>query len=114
LSDNRVSDSILEMYIFETSQQLERLEEIMINCGESGACETEAINEIFRIMHTLKGSSAMMTYNNISSLSHGVEDLFFYIREEKPEEINCVELSDIVLECIDFIKVEIENIKAGD
>jgi len=114
LSDNRVSDSILEMYIFETSQQLERLEEIMINCGESGACETEAINEIFRIMHTLKGSSAMMTYNNISSLSHGVEGLFFYIREEKPEEINCVELSDIVLECIDFIKVEIEKIKAGD
>lgn len=114
MSDNRVSDSILEMYIFETSQQLERLEEIMINCGESGACETEAINEIFRIMHTLKGSSAMMTYNNISSLAHGVEDLFFYIREEKPEEINCVELSDIVLECIDFVKVEIEKIKAGD
>lgn len=114
LSDNKISDSILEMYIFETSQQLERLEEIMINCGEKEECESESVNEIFRIMHTLKGSSAMMTYNNISVLAHSVEDLFFYIREESPDKINCEGLSDVVLECVDFVKIELEKIKAGD
>ena len=28
-------------------------------------------------MHTIKGSSAMMLVENISSLTHSIEDLFF-------------------------------------
>jgi len=36
-------------------------------------------------MHTIKGSAAMMLFDDISKLAHSIEDLFFYLREEKPE-----------------------------
>jgi len=65
-------------------------------------------------MHTIKGSSAMMLFNNISTLAHSIEDLFYYIREAKPEIVDTSSLSDLVLEGIDFIKVEVEKIKNGN
>lgn len=113
MSENIGNESMLDMYIFETNQLIEKLEQLVID-GEKENGFADSINEIFRIMHTVKGSSAMMLFNNIAELSHSVEDLFFYIREKKPENVDNNVLSDIVLEAIDFIKNEIEKIQNGD
>ena len=56
----------------------------------------------------------MMLYNNISTLAHSMEDLFFVLREDKPQNVDYSELSDLVLEGLDFIKVEIHKIRNGD
>jgi len=101
------------MYIFETTQQLEQLEQAIIACEKSNAYSQDAINEIFRFMHTIKGSSAMMLFNNVSSLAHSIEDLFYYLREQKPQNVDYSTLSDLVLESVDFIKIEVEKIKSG-
>lgn len=114
MSENYSSEPMLEMYIFETSQLLEQLERVIITCEKHNMYSQEAINEIFRFMHTIKGSSAMMLFNNIGSLAHSIEDLFYYLREQKPQEVDYSTLSDLVLEGIDFIKVEVEKIKCGD
>ncbi|WP_160683473.1 chemotaxis protein CheA [Clostridium sp. C2-6-12] len=113
MSENMGNESMLDMYIFETNQLIEKLEQLVIH-GEKENGFADSINEIFRIMHTVKGSSAMMLFNNIAELSHSVEDLFFYIREKKPENVDNNILSDIVLDAIDFIKNEIEKIQNGD
>ena len=114
MSDNFSNEPMLEMYIFETSQQLEQLEQAIMVCEKTGEYSQKAINEIFRFMHTIKGSSAMMMFNNISVLSHTVEDLFYFLRENKPEKVDFSLLSDLVLEGVDFIKIELEKIKSGD
>lgn len=114
MSDKYINEPMLEMYIFETSQQLEQLEQAIINCEKSNGYSQEAINEIFRFMHTIKGSSSMMLFNNIGLLAHSIEDLFYYLREQKPKEVDNSTLSDLVLEGVDFIKIEIEKIKCGD
>lgn len=113
MSENMVNESMLDMYIFETNQLIEKLEQLVID-GEKENGFADSINEIFRIMHTVKGSSAMMLFNNIAELSHSVEDLFYYIREKKPENVDNNILSDIVLESIDFIKNEMCKIQNGD
>jgi two-component system, chemotaxis family, sensor kinase CheA len=68
---------------------------------------------IFHIMYTIKGSAARVQINCISTLTHSLKDLFFYIRESNPRNINYTKLTDIVLECIDFIKFEINKIENG-
>jgi two-component system chemotaxis sensor kinase CheA len=103
-----------EMFIFETSQQLEQLEQSVINTESAGCYSSEIINEIFRIMHTIKSSAAMMLFNNISSVAHCTEDLFYFIREDKPENMDISSLCDLVLEALDFMKLELEKIKNGD
>lgn len=108
------AETLLEMFIFETSQLLEQFEQIIINSEKLKCYEPEAINEIFRIMHTIKGSSAMMRFDNISSLAHSVEDLFYFLRKEKSLNAYCTDLSDIILESVDFIKNEIQKIENGE
>lgn len=77
-------ESMLEMYIFETNTLLEQLDEILLRTEDANVFSQEDINEIFRIMHTIKGSSAMMGFENLQHLAHKGEDMFFVIRE-KPE-----------------------------
>ncbi|OBR91228.1 chemotaxis protein CheA [Clostridium ragsdalei P11] len=114
MSDKSSDDVILESYIFETSQLIDQLETLILE-NESGNCYSEeTINEIFRIMHTIKGSSAMMSYEYISKLAHSIEDLFYFLREEKSKDVDYESLSDLILKCVDFIKVELEKIKNGD
>lgn len=106
-------EPMLEMFVFETTQLIEQLELIMINSEKTKSLNESDVNEIFRIMHTIKGSSAMMMFNNISKLAHSVEDLFFYIRENKNLNMNYSKLVDIVLGSMDFIKTEMVKIQDG-
>lgn len=105
---------MLEMYLFETTQNMERIEELILASEQSDGFTDDTINEIFRLMHTIKGSSAMMLFNHISTLAHSIEDVFFFLREQHPQNVDFTSLNDLVLEGIDFMKVEIEKIKNGD
>ncbi|NLC19711.1 MAG: hypothetical protein GX757_10950 [Clostridiales bacterium] len=107
MSSNINHEPMIEMFIFETAQQIEQLEKHILNSEKDGGFSREAINDIFRIMHTIKGSSTMMLFKDISNLAHSIEDIFFYIREENPASIDFTYLSDLILDGIDFIKIEL-------
>jgi two-component system, chemotaxis family, sensor kinase CheA len=104
-------ESMLEMFTFEMNQLIEQLEQCIIN-GESGF-SMEEINDIFRIMHTVKGSAAMMMFDSITNTAHSMEDLFFYLREESPENVDYSTLADLILEGMDFIKLELDKVQVG-
>ncbi len=108
------NEPMLDLFIYETSQNIEQLEKAILNCEKASCFTPHAINEIFRNMHTIKGSSAMMLYSNIASLAHAIEDLFYFLREEKPAQIDCAQLSDLVLEGVDFIQAELEKVKNAE
>jgi len=114
ISDNYTNEPMLDMFIFETSQLTTQLEQSILESEKESSISETAINEIFRIMHTIKGSSAMMMFNSITTLAHTTEDLFYFLREEKPKNVDYSALSDLVLESVDFIKIEVEKIKNGD
>ena len=104
-------ESMLDMFIFEMNQLVDQLEQLIIECEDGYSMDN--INEIFRIMHTVKGSAAMMMYENISKTAHATEDLFFFLREENPLDVNYSTLTDLVLEGMDFIKNELDKIANG-
>lgn len=113
MGETAVNDPLLEVFIYETSQNMEQLEQIVIRTEKQQCYTPEDINEIFRIMHTVKGSAAMMLYESVSSLAHRIEDLFYFIRENDPDDYDCTGISDIILSSIDFISGELETIKQG-
>lgn len=104
-------ESMLDMYFFETNSLLEQLDEILLRTEQANAFENEDIKEIFRIMHTIKGSSAMMGFDNLSVLAHKAEDMFFVIREN-PDVITDVSfVYDLVFQVSDSYKAQIETIQ---
>jgi len=105
-------EPLLEMFIFETSQMLEQLEQSILKGEEAKVFDASDINEIFRIMHTIKSSAAMMQCTPISKVAHSVEDLFSCLREDKPQNIEYSLLTDLILDVLDFMKAGIEKVSA--
>lgn len=104
-------EAMLDMYFYETNSLLEQLDEILLRTEQANAFESDDIKEIFRIMHTIKGSSAMMGFDNLSVLAHKAEDMFFVIREN-PDIITDVSfVYDLVFQVSDSYKAQIEALQ---
>ncbi len=106
-------EAMVDMYIFETTSLLEQLDQILMKTENDSSFGEEEINEIFRIMHTIKGSSAMMGLENMSRLAHIIEDMFFIIREENPVIQSIDYLYDLIFTASDLLKAEIELVQDG-
>lgn len=111
--DNNM-ESMLEVYLFETNGLLTHLDEILLRCEQVGSFDSESIDEIFRIMHTIKGSSAMMQFNSIATITHKMEDLFYYVRENGIKQEFNDELADLMFRSSDFLKSEVEKIESNE
>ena len=107
-------DSLTEFYVHENMQLLEKLEVILLVSQIDGKLGKEEIEEIFRTMHTIKGSSAMMGYDSLTKLTHSIEDVFDEIRNGlELSNSKWEEVVDVVLAIIDFLKSEMLNIQEG-
>lgn len=102
-------EAMLEMFVHEMGQLIDQLENNTIQNDEDYSIDM--INEIFRIMHTIKGSASMMLFNSIAVTAHAIEDLFFYLRENNPENVDYPGVTDLVLEVVDFIKLQLGKIE---
>ena len=107
------NDSMLEMYLFESTTLLDQLDEILLQSEKDENLSSDNVNEIFRIMHTIKGSSAMMEFDTITHVAHKLEDLFYVIRDNGINEDYFQELFDLVLRVSDFLKEEVDKIRQG-
>ena len=94
-----------DLFVFETNQMLEQLDLLLLDGDKSGGLQT-SIDEVFRIMHTIKSSAAMMLYNDISSLAHSIEDVLYYLREVKPLLVDYSALTDLVLRLLILLKMK--------
>lgn len=108
------TDGMLDMYLFENEQLLEQLQETVLEQKDAECFDEDSINEIFRTMHTIKGSSGIMMFDNITAVSHKLEDVFFFLRESHPDNVPHLQLVEHVLEVEDFISSEMEKIRNGD
>lgn len=108
------TDGMLDMFLYESTQLLEKLESIILEKKDEECFDDNDINEIFRIMHTIKGSSGIMMYENITKVSHKLEDVFYYLRESHPDNVPHLELVEKVLIVSDFITGELDKIKDGN
>lgn len=107
-------DGMLDMFLYESGQLLEKLEGIILEKQDADCFDDADINEIFRIMHTIKGSSGIMMYENITKVTHKLEDIFYYLRESQPENVPHLELVEHVLSVSDFVTGELDKIKDGE
>ncbi len=108
------TDGMLDIYLFENSQLLEQLQDMVLEQKDEECFDEDSINEIFRTMHTIKGSSGIMMFDEITTVAHKLEDVFYYLRESHPQNVPHLELVDHVLEVADFISNEMEKIQNGD
>ncbi len=112
-----MGNDMMEAYLFEVNTLLEQLDDIVLAAEKASTFSQDDVNEIFRIMHTIKGSSAMMEFNSLMTIAHRIEDLFFVIRDKTmdaiPENLR-PELFDLIFHAIDFFRAEIEKLESNE
>ena len=76
-------DPMVDIFIEECTGLLEEYRNMAEVVKEQRSWDEEAINEVFRITHTLKGDATMMLCENIAVPMRALERVLYYYREEK-------------------------------
>ncbi|MBQ9495559.1 MAG: chemotaxis protein CheA [Treponema sp.] len=99
------NEELLKDFFAEAEQQVDNLESNVLVI-ENDPNNHEAIDEIFRAAHTLKGGSATVEMNEISTFTHTVEDMLDEIRSDRLKVTEPV--IDMLLNSIDVIKAMLD------
>ncbi len=107
---------VLHSFLQESSEHLETVEQTIMRLEESRS--EEGLDEIFRSMHTIKGTSGFFGPNSITSLSHGLESVLDAVRGGAVDV--SAELVDVLLAGADELSAMVEHlasearIRSGD
>lgn len=94
-------ESLQKKFIVEANEFVNNLEDSLLSL-EKNPDDKNKIQEIFRIMHSLKGSGAMFGFDDISEFTHNLENIYDLIRNEKM--VVTKELLDVTLASVDHLK----------
>lgn len=93
-------DQFKAKFTEEAQDLLADLEKALISL-ENAPQNAQAIEHVFRIMHTLKGNSAMFGFESIEQLTHHLENIYDLIRQGK--KALETEMLDVSLEAVDHL-----------
>ncbi len=74
-----MKDEYLSVFIDETREAIQNMNDILLKL-EQNMDDLEAVNELFRILHTLKGMAGTMEFNTMMTLCHRMENVLDEIR----------------------------------
>lgn len=100
----------LQMFVDETSEQLDDLVEVLLVL-ETNASSPSHLNESFRLIHSIKGASAMMGLDSITLLTHHLENHFEHLRSGT-RLLNRT-MMNLILRCVDFLRSAVEKLRDG-
>jgi len=102
-----MTDEYVQAFVHESEEQLTDLNNSLLAL-ESDPDDQEAMDDIFRTAHTLKGNFGAMGYDDASDLAHALEDLLDEVREG--EMTVTPEVMDLVFAGVDRLELAVESI----
>ena len=110
-------DFLQEIFLEESWKNIDKIDgfiESKANLEEFQVSEEE-VNSLYRTMHSIKGSAAMMGYPVISETAHAAEDLFSYLREEAaPAQKDLQQILQLLRMVSGFLKRELRRLETDD
>ncbi|MBQ3670957.1 MAG: chemotaxis protein CheA [Treponema sp.] len=100
------NEELLKDYFSESEQMVDNLESNILAI-EQDPNNHDAIDEIFRAAHTLKGNSATVEFTEISHFAHTMEDLLDEVRSNRVAVTE--DVVDTLLKALDVIKAMLES-----
>jgi two-component system chemotaxis sensor kinase CheA len=94
-------DQLRGSFVEETRDLINELEDILLS-AEADSVDSETIDQIFRSVHTIKGSGGMLGFDKVLEITHDLEDIYDKVRGGSIDLTS--DLIDISLETIDVLK----------
>jgi two-component system chemotaxis sensor kinase CheA len=99
---------ILEDFLVEAFELIDQIDQDLVEL-EANPEDLELLNRIFRVAHTIKGSSSFLNFDVLTKLTHHMEDVLNKAR--RAELVITPEIMDVVLESIDMMKALLHGIR---
>lgn len=99
---------ILNDFLTESNEMLEVLDQRFVTL-ESDPTNTDLLNEIFRAMHSMKGSAGFLGFNHLVDVAHRGENILNKLRQA--EMAVSPAIISVILETVDVIKAIMADIK---
>ncbi|BDR87062.1 chemotaxis protein CheA [Clostridium tetani] len=97
----------MSMFLEEAMENLQTLNDSLLQLEQEPE-DSDKLNEIFRVAHTLKGMSATMGFNEIAELTHKMEDV---LSEFRDGELKVTEnVVTVLFKCLDTLEQMVNNI----
>ncbi len=106
-------DPMTELFYDESNTILQELRKGMVTCKGMSAYGQDIVESVFRGVHTLKASSTMMMFENLSELSKSLEQMLFCFRGEGKEIADTQRFDDILVSYVDFFESETDQLTLG-
>ncbi len=101
---------ILEDFLIEAFELVEQIDQDLVEL-ENDPENLDLLNRIFRVAHTVKGSSSFLNFDILTRLTHHMEDV---LNKARRDELKITpEIMDVILESVDMMKGLLEGIKAS-
>lgn len=99
---------ILEDFLIEAFELIEQIDQDLVEL-EAKPDDLELLNSIFRVAHTVKGSSSFLNFDVLTKLTHHMEDV---LNKARRAELKITpEVMDVVLESVDMMKDLLNGIR---
>ncbi|CUS97248.1 two-component system, chemotaxis family, sensor kinase CheA [Candidatus Kryptobacter tengchongensis] len=108
--DNEMRE-IIESFIVEAKEILERLDHDLIEL-EKRPDDAELLNAIFRHVHTIKGTSSFIGFEQMSELTHKLEDVLNKLRKGELKVRS--DVMDVIFESYDLMKILLSKLENKD
>lgn len=95
-------NALLEQFLAETKEGLQSIGEKLLEL-EREPDSKDLINELFRLVHTLKGNSGLFDFPEMTRVLHAGEDLMDAVRNDQVNYSDT--LADRLLDMVDFISM---------
>jgi two-component system chemotaxis sensor kinase CheA len=102
---------IKEIFVNETCQILEELEPLILDL-EQDPNNVTAVNDVFRLVHTIKGSSSFLENASLPKYAHLLENVLSDLKSGKREITE--EIVSVLLEALDVLKQMTSTIESGE
>ncbi|RDU65986.1 hybrid sensor histidine kinase/response regulator [Helicobacter didelphidarum] len=99
---------IMEDFLIEAFEMVEQLDQDLVEL-EGNPEDLDLLNRIFRVAHTIKGSSSFLNFDILTHLTHNMEDV---LNKARRGELKITpDIMDVVLESIDLMKALLNVIR---
>lgn len=99
---------IMEDFLIEAFEMVEQLDQDLVEL-EHNPEDLELLNRIFRVAHTIKGSSSFLNFDILTSLTHNMEDV---LNKARRAELKITpDIMDVVLQSVDLMKALLHAIR---
>ena len=106
-----MDNQYMDMFLDESHEHLQSLNEGLLRLEENME-EIDAVNDIFRNAHTLKGMSATMGFAKIAELTHEMEDVLDLVRKSQIK-LN-EDIMDTLFKCLDSLEQMVDSVGNGE